>query len=263
MDIPVFHDDQHGTAIVVGAAILNGLDVVGKDIGAVKLVSTGGGAAGIACLNFLVSLGLKRENIWLVDIAGVVHKGRVEEMNPFKESFAQDTSARTLDEVISGADIFLGLSAPGILTPEMLVRMGDKPLILALANPTPEITPEAARAARADAIIATGRSDYPNQVNNVLGFPYIFRGALDVRARTVNQEMKIAAARALAALAREPAPDGTPFGPNRVIPGPFERKLIETVAPAVALAAMESGVAAKPIKDMEAYRAALRDRIAD
>jgi len=263
MDIPVFHDDQHGTAIVVGAAILNGLEIVGKEIGRVKLVSTGGGAAGIACLNFLVSLGLKRENVWLVDIAGVVHKGRVEEMNPFKESFAQDTGARTLDDVIGGADIFLGLSAPGVLTPEMLGRMGEKPLILALANPTPEITPEASRAARPDAIIATGRSDYPNQVNNVLGFPYIFRGALDVRARTVNQEMKVAAAKALAALAREPGPDGTPFGPNRIIPGPFETRLIETVAPAVAAAAMDSGVATKPIEDIKAYRESLRARIAE
>lgn len=270
MDIPVFHDDQHGTAIVVGAAVLNGLKIVGKSLGTVKVVSTGGGAAGIACLNFLVSLGVKRENIWLADIAGVVYSGRTEEMNPYKAVYAQPTDARTLSDIIDGADIFLGLSGPGVLTPEMVGRMGKQPIILALANPTPEITPEEVRKVRDDAIMATGRSDYPNQVNNVLGFPYIFRGALDVRAKTINQEMKIAAARALASLARESVPDdiraiygtGTlDFGPEYIIPVPFDHRLLEVVAPAVAQAAMDSGIAAEPIADMVAYRKSLRARI--
>ena len=201
MNIPVFHDDQHGTAIVASAALVNGLRVIGKDMKDVKLVSTGGGAAGIACLNLMVHMGINKDNITLVDIAGVVYQGRKEEMSPEKERYAQDTKARTLEEVIVGADVFLGLSAPGILTPEMVKTMSAKPFILALANPEPEISPEAARKANPNAVIATGRSDYPNQVNNVLCFPFIFRGALDVGATTINEDMKMAAVHALANLA--------------------------------------------------------------
>ncbi|MCH6588771.1 MAG: NADP-dependent malic enzyme, partial [Proteobacteria bacterium] len=201
MSIPVFHDDQHGTAIIVGAAIYNGLRLVGKDLGEVKLVTSGAGAAALACLDLLLSLGVKRENVWATDIAGVVYEGRAEEMDPWKARYAQKTGARKLAEVIEGADVFLGLSAPGVLEPEMVARMADKPIILALANPVPEIMPEAALAARSDAIIATGRSDYPNQVNNVLCFPFIFRGALDVGATTINEEMKLACVKALADLA--------------------------------------------------------------
>ncbi len=263
MKIPVFHDDQHGTAIVVGAAVLNGLKLVGKDLGAVKVVSTGGGAAGIACLDLLLSLGVKRENVWLVDRIGVVYRGRNEEMNPFKEAYAQETSARTLDEVIDGADLFLGLSGPKVLTPELVKRMADTPLILALANPDPEIMPDLARAARPDAIIATGRSDYPNQVNNVLCFPFIFRGALDVGATTINEEMKIAATHAVAGLAQaEPSDvvaaayvgENLRFGANYILPKPFDPRLIVEVSSAVARAAMESGVATRSITDFRAYR---------
>jgi malate dehydrogenase (oxaloacetate-decarboxylating)(NADP+) len=263
MKIPVFHDDQHGTAIIVGAAVLNGLSVVGKDIGAIKLVVSGAGAAALACLDLLVSLGVKREHIWVSDIKGVVYRGRVEEMDENKARYAQDTSARTLAEILPGADVFLGLSAGKVLKPEWLAGMKDKPLILALANPEPEILPDLAKAARPDAIIATGRSDYPNQVNNVLCFPFIFRGALDVGATSVTHEMKLAAVRAIAELARAEQSDivlsaygaesGT-FGPEYLIPRPFDPRLIVKIAPAVAQAAMDSGVATRPITDFNAYR---------
>ncbi len=263
MNIPVFHDDQHGTAIVAGAALLNGARVIGKELSELKIVSTGGGAAGIACLNLLVSMGAKRENITLVDQCGVVCKGRSEDMNPHKEIYAQATEARTLDEVIDGADVFLGLSAPGILTGDMVKRMADRPFILALANPTPEITPEEAKAANPNAVIATGRSDYPNQVNNVLCFPFIFRGALDVGATTINEEMKIAAVHAIAGLALAESSEivanaykgeDLKFGADYLIPKPFDLRLIVEVAPAVAKAAMDSGVATRPIEDFDAYR---------
>jgi malate dehydrogenase (oxaloacetate-decarboxylating)(NADP+) len=262
MNIPVFHDDQHGTAIIVAAAVYNGLRLVGKELGEVKLVTSGAGAAALACLNLLVAMGLKRENVWVTDIVGVVHHGRTEEMDPWKEPFAQETEARILDHVIDDADIFLGLSAPGVLKPEMVARMAASPLIMALANPVPEIMPEIAREARPDAIICTGRSDYPNQVNNVLCFPYIFRGALDVGATTINEEMKIAAVKAIADLAQaEPSEvvakalggEAPKFGPDYLIPSPFDSRLILQIAPAVARAAMESGVASRPIEDFEAY----------
>ncbi len=263
MSIPVFHDDQHGTAIIVGAALLNALSLVGKDIAKVKLVVSGAGAAALSCLGVLEKLGLPRENIWVTDIAGVVWKGRNEQMDPWKERYARDTQARTLGEVIGGADVFLGLSAAGVLKQDMVKKMASRPLIFALANPNPEITPEDVTAVRDDAIMATGRSDYPNQVNNVLCFPYIFRGALDVGATTVNDEMKIACVRALAALARkEPSEvvarafgeQAGGFGPNQIIPKPFDPRLIVELAPAVAKAAMDSGVATRPIADFEAYR---------
>jgi malate dehydrogenase (oxaloacetate-decarboxylating)(NADP+) len=263
MKIPVFHDDQHGTAIIVGAAMLNGLSLVGKDIAKVKLVVSGAGAAALSCLGVLEKLGLPRENMWVTDIAGVVWKGRNELMDPWKERYARDTEARSLGEVIGGADIFLGLSAAGVLKPEMAAKMAGKPLIFALANPNPEITPEAVAAVRSDAIMATGRSDYPNQVNNVLCFPYIFRGALDVGATTVNDEMKIACVRALAELARKEPSEVVArafgeavggFGPNQIIPKPFDPRLIVELAPAVAQAAMDSGVASRPIADFDAYR---------
>ncbi|MDA0305007.1 MAG: NADP-dependent malic enzyme [Proteobacteria bacterium] len=262
MNIPVFHDDQHGTAIVAAAALINGLDVVGKKLADVKMVSTGGGAAGIACLDLLVHMGMKVENITLVDIAGVVYVGRKEEMNPEKARYAQDTKARTLDDVIEGADVFLGLSAPGILRGEMVKKMAAKPFILALANPDPEITPEEAKKANPDAVIATGRSDYPNQVNNVLCFPFIFRGALDVGATTINEEMKAAAVKALVDLAKAEsseivaeayAGEDLKFGPEYLIPRPFDLRLITKIAPAVARAAMDSGVATRPIDDFDAY----------
>ncbi|MBI3503361.1 MAG: NADP-dependent malic enzyme [Proteobacteria bacterium] len=263
LNIPVFHDDQHGTAIIVGAAILNGLRVVGKPIDKVKLVTSGAGAAALACLDLLVDLGVKQENIWVTDIAGVVYKGRVEQMDPRKARYARDTNARTLDDVIGDADVFLGLSAPRVLKPAMVAKMGKAPLILALANPTPEILPEEVKAVRPDAIVATGRSDYPNQVNNVLCFPFIFRGALDVGARTINEAMKVAAVRAIADLAMQEPSDivvaaygGEPpaFGPENLIPKPFDPRLITEIAPAVAKAAMESGVATRPILDFDAYR---------
>jgi malate dehydrogenase (oxaloacetate-decarboxylating)(NADP+) len=263
MNIPVFHDDQHGSAIIVGAAVLNGLRVVGKSIGEVKLVSTGGGAAGIACLDLLVSMGLDPANVTLVDRLGVVYRDRNEEMTERKAFYAKDTKARKLDQVIDGADIFLGLSAPGILTEDMVRRMAAKPLILALANPVPEILPELARAARPDAVIATGRSDYPNQVNNVLCFPFIFRGALDVGATTINEAMKLACVEALADLARkEPSEvvakayggEHAGFGPDYLIPRPFDPRLIIELPPAIAKAAMASGVATRPIEDFNAYR---------
>ena len=260
--IPVFHDDQHGTSIIVGAAVLNALAVVGKDIGKVKVVSTGAGAAGIACLDMLVQLGVARENIWVADRIGVIYTGRTEDMDGAKQRYARDTAARTLGEIIDGADIFLGLSAGGALKPEMVKRMGDRPIILALANPTPEILPELAKEARPDAIIATGRSDYPNQVNNALCFPYIFRGALDVGATTINEAMKIACVHAIAELARRELTDiaaraygdqQLSFGPDYLIPQPFDPRLLASLAPAVAKAAMDSGVATRPIADLCAY----------
>jgi len=263
MNIPVFHDDQHGTAIIVAAAILNGLRIVGKDIGAAKLVVSGAGAAALACLDLLVNMGVRRENVWVSDIAGVVYEGRAELMDPRKARYAQPTAARTLAEVIDGADVFLGLSAPRVLKPEMCARMAPDPLILALANPTPEIMPDEARAVRPDAIVATGRSDFPNQVNNVLCFPFIFRGALDVGATTINEEMKIAAVQAIADLAMAEQSDVVAsaygdqpvgFGRDYVIPKPFDPRLIVQIAPAVAQAAMDSGVATRPIDDMDAYR---------
>ncbi|MCL4139715.1 UNVERIFIED_CONTAM: hypothetical protein GTU68_065720 [Idotea baltica] len=252
MNIPVFHDDQHGTAIVVGAAATNALHVAGKKFEDIKIVSTGGGAAGIACLNMLLKLGVKRENVWLCDIHGLVYEGRTEDMNPIKSEFAQKTDLRTLDDVIPDADMFLGLSGPNVLTPEMVAKMADAPIIFALANPNPEIMPDAARAVSPNAIIATGRSDFPNQVNNVLCFPFIFRGALDVGATTINDEMKIACIEGIAALARE-----TTSGAEYLIPKPFDPRLVGIVSSAVARAAMETGVATRPIEDMEAYKANL------
>ncbi len=263
MGIPVFHDDQHGTAIVAGAAIYNGLRVVGKKIEDIKLVSTGGGAASLACLNLLVTLGLPKENITLCDIEGVVYKGRKEDMNKYKDTYARDTKDRTLADAIKGADVFLGLSAPGILTAEMVKEMAEKPFILALANPTPEILPEIARKARPDAVIATGRSDFPNQVNNVLCFPFLFRGALDVSATEINDEMKLSCLKAIADLAFKETSDVVAnayrgeelkFGPDYIIPKPFDPRLILEIAPAVAQAAMDTGVAKRPLKDMEAYK---------
>ena len=263
MKIPVFHDDQHGTAITVGAAIYNGLKVVGKDIATVKLVVSGAGAAALACVGLLVKLGLSIANITLTDIEGVVYKGRKALMDPDKEIYAIDTTARTLAEVIAGADVFLGLSAGKVLKPEMVKTMAVRPLILALANPEPEILPELAREARPDAVIATGRSDYPNQVNNVLCFPIVFRGALDAGATTINTEMELAAVRAIAELARAVQSDVVaaaygeqqpPFGPEYFIPRPFDPRLIAQIAPAVAKAAMDSGVATRPITDFDAYR---------
>jgi malate dehydrogenase (oxaloacetate-decarboxylating)(NADP+) len=263
MCIPVFHDDQHGTAIIVGAALLNGMKVVGKQIGEIKLVVSGAGAAALACLDMLVCLGVRMQNIIVTDIKGVVYQGRSEEMDDNKARYAVATSARTLAEVIADADVFLGLSAGGVLKPEMVQKMASRPLIFALANPTPEILPEQAKAVRPDAILATGRSDYSNQVNNVLCFPYIFRGALDVGATTINEEMKRAAVYAIAALAEAEQNDAVTavygeespgFGPEYLIPKPFDPRLITLVAPAVAQAAMDSGVATRPIADMDAYR---------
>jgi malate dehydrogenase (oxaloacetate-decarboxylating)(NADP+) len=268
MKIPVFHDDQHGTAIVVGAAVINALKVVGKNIGEVKLVASGAGAAALACLGLLVKIGLKRENIWVTDLAGVVYKGRTELMDDDKAFFAQETPHRKLADVMPGADIFLGLSAAGVLKPEMLVQMARDPLIFALANPTPEIAPELAKQARPDAIIATGRTDYPNQVNNVLCFPYIFRGALDCGATTITDAMEIAAVYAIAELAQAEQSDVVAaayagatlsFGREYLIPKPFDHRLMEKIAPAVALAAVESGVALRPIADIAAYREKLRN----
>jgi len=262
MAIPVFHDDQHGTAIIVAAAVLNGLELAGKKLSEVKIVTSGAGAAALACLNLLVSLGARIENIWVTDRFGVAWKGRVEEMDRWKDPYVKDTPHRTLADVIGGADVFLGLSAAGVLGPDLLKGMAERPLILALANPTPEIMPDLARAARPDAMICTGRSDFPNQVNNVLCFPYIFRGALDCGARAINEEMKMAAVRAIAALAREEPSDvaarayaeETPtFGPDFLIPSPFDPRLILRIAPAVAKAACDSGVASRPIEDFDAY----------
>ncbi|MBU3721655.1 MAG: NADP-dependent malic enzyme, partial [Limnohabitans sp.] len=267
MKIPVFHDDQHGTAITVGAAILNGLKVVGKDPSKVKLVTSGAGAAALACLGLLVKLGIPRENIWVTDLAGLVYEGRTELMDEDKIQFAQKTAQRTLAEAIEGADVFLGLSAGGVLKQDMVKKMAAKPLIFALANPNPEILPEDVKAVRDDAIMATGRTDYPNQVNNVLCFPYIFRGALDCGATTITQEMEIAAVYAIAELAQAEQSEvvaaayaGEPlvFGPEYLIPKPFDPRLMIKIAPAVAQAAAESGVALRPIADMEAYRERLQ-----
>ncbi|MBB3064419.1 NADP-dependent malic enzyme [Limibacillus halophilus] len=265
MNIPVFHDDQHGTAIIVAAAIYNGLRLVGKKPEEVKLVTSGAGAAAIACLNLLVAIGVKRENIWVNDIMGLVYEGRTEQMDPWKGAYAQSSNMRSLDEVIEGADIFLGLSAPGVLTQSMVRKMADKPIIMALANPTPEIMPEEAKEASPGAIICSGRSDYPNQVNNVLCFPFIFKGALDVGATTINEEMKLACVKALADLAMaEPSEvvvraygETRSFGPEYLIPRPFDPRLLVEIAPAVAKAAMDSGVARRPIADLEAYKESL------
>ena len=268
MKIPVFHDDQHGTAIVVGAAILNGLHLIGKDLGQVKIVTSGAGAAALACLDLLVMLGAPVENIWVTDIKGLVHEGRIEEMDEIKARYAKRTEARSLGEVIGGADVFPGLSAGGVLKPEMVARMAARPLVMALANPTPEISPELVKSVRDDAIICTGRSDYPNQVNNVLCFPFIFRGALDVGATTITEEMKMAAVRAIAELARAEQSEivasaygekVTGFGPEYLIPRPFDPRLIVKIAPAVARAAMDSGVATRPIEDWDAYVQSLNE----
>ena len=262
MRIPVFHDDQHGTAIVVGAAVLTGLHLSGKDIRTVKIVTSGAGAAALACLDLLVLLGAPVENIWVTDIKGLVHEGRVEDMDEIKARYAKKTDARTLGEVIAGADVFVGLSAGGVLKPEMVARMAARPLIMALANPTPEILPDLVRSVRDDAIMCTGRSDYPNQVNNVLCFPFIFRGALDVGATTITEEMKMAAVKAIAELARAEQSDVVAsaygekvsgFGPEYLIPKPFDPRLIVKIAPAVARAGMDSGVATRPVRDWEAY----------
>ena len=263
MNIPVFHDDQHGTAIVVGAAAVNALHVAGKKFEDIKIVSTGGGAAGIACLNMLLKLGVKRENVWLCDIDGLVYHGRGNDMTPQKAEYAQGTAPAKLTDVIGGADLFLGLSGPGVLTPDMVAKMAPRPIIFALANPSPEIDPAAARAVTPDAIIATGRSDYPNQVNNVLCFPFIFRGALDVGATEINDEMKIACIEGIAALARATTSaeaaaaysgEKLTFGADYLIPKPFDPRLMGVVACAVAKAAMETGVAVRPIDDMKAYK---------
>ncbi|MEO8542138.1 MAG: NADP-dependent malic enzyme [Betaproteobacteria bacterium] len=262
MNIPVFHDDQHGTAIVVGAALINGVKVVGKDLKKIKLVTSGAGAAALACLNLLLKLGLPRENIFVTDLAGVVYEGRTELMDEDKRGFSQPTKARTLAEIIEGADVFLGLSAGGVLKQDMVRKMAARPLIFALANPNPEITPEEVKAVRDDAIMATGRTDYPNQVNNVLCFPYIFRGALDAGASTITDEMEIAAVRAIAELAQAEqsevvaaayAGQQLAFGPEYLIPKPFDPRLMMKIAPAVAQAAVDSGVALRPITDMQAY----------
>ncbi|MEI8152062.1 MAG: NADP-dependent malic enzyme [Hyphomicrobiales bacterium] len=268
MDIPVFHDDQHGTAIIATAGLLNSLYLTGRKMEDTKIVCNGAGAAGIACLELLEAIGFKHENLMLCDTKGVIYQGRTDGMNQWKSAHAVKTDARTLADAMKGADVFYGLSAKGAVTKEMVASMAPKPIIFAMANPDPEITAEEVAEVRDDAIMATGRSDYPNQVNNVLGFPYIFRGALDVRAKTINMEMKIAAARALAALAREDVPDEVAaaygarpkFGPEYIIPVPFDPRLIWHVPPAVAQAAMDTGVARKPIADMDAYRESLQAR---
>jgi len=270
MNIPVFHDDQHGTAIISGAALLNALELTGKKIEDVKIVFSGAGAAGIACAKHYEKLGARRKNMILVDTKGIVYKGRKEGMNPYKEYFAVDTDRRTLDDAMKGADVFCGVSAKGIVTKEMVRSMADKPIVFAMANPDPEITFEDATSVRDDIIMATGRSDYPNQVNNVLGFPFIFRGALDVRATAINDEMKIAATMALANLAKEDVPDSVvraygvkriEFGKDYIIPKPFDPRVLWWEATAVAKAAMETGVARNPIKDLEAYRDMLEARL--
>ena len=269
LDIPVFHDDQHGTAIIAAAGLLNALDLTGREIGSTKLVCNGAGAAGIACLELLKAIGFKPQNVVLCDTKGVVYRGRQEGMNQWKSAHAVETKARSLADALEGADVFLGLSAKGAVTPEMVKVMAEKPIIFAMANPDPEIAPEEVALVRDDAIMATGRSDYPNQINNVLGFPYIFRGALDVQATTINMEMKIAAAKALAELAREDVPDEVAaaygarpkYGPEYIIPVPFDPRLISAVPPAVARAAMDTGVARKPVIDMDGYRQQLRMRL--
>jgi malate dehydrogenase (oxaloacetate-decarboxylating)(NADP+) len=270
MDIPVFHDDQHGTAIITAAGLMNALYLTGRDFKDIKVVCNGAGSASIACVELIKAIGVPHNNIILVDRTGVIYQGREKGMNQWKSAHAVETNARSLDEAIEGADVFLGLSVAGAVTEEMVKKMADEPIIFAMANPDPEILPEDAKAARSDAIIATGRSDYPNQVNNVLGFPYIFRGALDVRASAINEEMKIAAANAIAMLAREDVPDevnnaysGQPlkFGREYIIPAPFDPRLISAISSAVAQAAMDTGVARKPIKDMQAYKNELSARL--
>jgi len=269
MDIPVFHDDQHGTAIISSAGLINALHLTGKDITKIRLVVNGAGASAVACTNLFKTLGVRHENVIMCDTKGVIYQGRTEGMNQWKSAHACKTEARTLAEALEGADVFVGLSAKGAVTQDMVKKMADKPIIFAMANPDPEITPEDAKAVRPDCIMATGRSDYPNQVNNVLGFPYIFRGALDVRASTINDAMKLAAAHALAELAREDVPDEVSaaysrelrYGPEYIIPSPFDPRLIEYVPAAVAKAAMDSGVARRPIIDMDAYRTELRSRL--
>ncbi len=270
LDIPVFHDDQHGTAIIATAGLINALHLTGRTLDQVKMVVNGAGAASIACVELLKTMGLPTQNVVLCDTRGVIYRGRTDGMNQWKSAHAVETKARTLAEAIEGADVFFGLSAKGAVDQAMVRAMADKPIIFAMANPDPEITPEEVRAVRSDAIIATGRSDYPNQVNNVLGFPYIFRGALDVRASTINDAMKIAAAEALAELAREDVPDEVAaaysgerltYGPDYIIPAPFDPRLIWAVPSAVAKAAMDSGVARKPIADMAAYQRSLRGRL--
>ena len=270
MNIPVFHDDQHGTAIVVGAAATNALAITGRDFADIKVVSTGGGAAGIACLNMLLKLGVRRENVWLCDLDGLVYEGREAGMTPQKAAFAQGSEPKSLDEVIEGADLFLGLSGPGVLSAGMVAKMAPRPIVLALANPTPEILPEEARKGQGDAIIATGRSDFPNQVNNVLCFPFIFRGALDVGATEINDAMQLACVEAIASLARATTSaeaaaaykgESLAFGPEYLIPKPFDPRLMGVVASAVARAAMESGVARRPVADIAAYKAALDESV--
>lgn len=270
LSIPVFHDDQHGTAIIAGAALLNALDLVGKRIGDVRVVINGAGAAAIACADFFLHLGVRPENLLLCDSKGVIYEGRTEGMNPYKARFARPTELRTLAEALRGADVFVGLSVANTVTPQMLQSMAERPIVFALANPDPEIPYDVAKQARPDAILATGRSDYPNQVNNVLGFPFIFRGALDVRATEINEAMKIAAAKALAELARQEVPeavlkaynlDRLEFGPDYIIPKPVDPRVPLWVAPAVAKAAMETGVARRPIEDLDAYRAELAARL--
>ena len=269
LDIPVFHDDQHGTAIVAAAGLINAMDLTGRDFKTTKMVINGAGSAGIACAELVKAMGMPHANVILCDTKGVIYQGRTDSMNQWKSAHAVPTPARTLQEALAGADVFFGLSAKGAVTQEMVKKMAPKPIIFAMANPDPEITPEEAKQARPDCIIATGRSDYPNQVNNVLGFPFIFRGALDVRARTINEEMKVAAAHAIAELAREDVPDDLDaayggqrlrYGPDYIIPVPFDPRLISVVPVAVAQAAMDSGVARKPIADMNAYRHALNLR---
>ncbi len=269
MDIPVFHDDQHGTAIIASAGLYNALELTGRDIKKTKMVVNGAGAAAIACANLFISMGLPKENITMCDTKGVIYRGRTESMNAWKEDFAVETTARTLADAMVGADVFIGLSAKGAVTQDMVKSMAAKPLIFAMANPDPEITPEEVKAVRNDAIVATGRSDYPNQINNVLGFPYLFRGALDSRASCVNEEMKLAAVKAIAELAREPVPDSVKaayegrnlvYGADYIIPTPFDPRLLTTVPVAVAQAAMKTGVARKPLVDIEAYRKELAAR---
>lgn len=270
LDIPVFHDDQHGTAIVAGAALLNALEISHQDISKIKMVMSGAGAAGIACLKFFISLGVKKENVIICDRDGVVYEGRTHNMDPIKSEFASNTSARTLEEAISGSNVFIGLSAAGVLKEQMLLSMAPNPIIFAMANPEPEIRPEIARSIRPDSIIATGRSDYPNQVNNVMGFPYIFRGALDVRAKKINEEMKIAAAYAIAELAKQPVHENVfmsysdrnfKYGPEYIIPVPFDPRLLEYVTTAVAKAAIDSGVARIKINNFEEYRKKLNEKL--
>ena len=269
MDIPVFHDDQHGTAVICAAGLINALEISGKKIGDVRIVLNGAGAAGIACLELLKSMGAKHDNCIMCDTKGVIYQGRTEGMNQWKSAHAANTPLRTLEEAMHGADVFLGVSAKGAVTPEMVMSMAENPVIFAMANPDPEITPEEAHAVRPDAIVATGRSDYPNQINNVLGFPYLFRGALDIHARAINDEMKIACARALAALAREDVPDEVAmaygrklsFGRDYIIPTPFDPRLIYVIPPAVAKAGMDTGVARRPIIDLKAYEQSLKSRM--